>query len=191
MAQNGQVLRHASAKLKANKETVLKAVAQDGNSLECASAELKADKEVVLSAMNIENALKFACEELRCGGIKAYASFLLGVFSVPVSTFVVTVLHGSMAPQPTPRFLSFGSVAPDEVSPTTVARRRIHSSCILQKLNAHGTHHAVGLKKRIAAFAGVPCRDISHVPWSSVQSAMRVLHREELQAKSAEGAAHI
>ena len=31
-------------------------------------------------------------------------------------------------------------------------------ACVLQQLSAHGPHFAVGLKRRIAEFAGVPMR---------------------------------
>ena len=31
-------------------------------------------------------------------------------------------------------------------------------ACVLQQLSAHGPHFAIGLKRRIAEFAGVPMR---------------------------------
>ena len=36
-------------------------------------------------------------------------------------------------------------------------------SCVLQHLNAHGPHFAIGLKRRIAEFAGVPMRSTPRI----------------------------
>ena len=36
------------------------------------------------------------------------------------------------------------------------ARARAEPSCVLQKLNHHGIHHATLIKKAIAEYAGVP-----------------------------------
>ena len=64
--QNGWVLRHASAELRADRELVLAAVGQQGAVLEFASPELRADRDVVLAAVGQNGrALEFASPELR------------------------------------------------------------------------------------------------------------------------------
>ena len=62
-------LRHASAKLRADREVVLAAVAEDGLNLEHASAELQADRQVVqVAVQKTAGAIKFASTELLVGG---------------------------------------------------------------------------------------------------------------------------
>ena len=158
MAHNGLMLEHFSAELKADKEVVLAAVAQNGNALEHASAELKADKEVVPAAVAQEGgALGHASVELRNGGFGAYLEGLRNTYSVPVAVFTATVLFGS--PSPLPAAHNSEAACAREISG-------------LQKLNALGPEGAMAFKKRIAALAGVPCRELFPVPWSSVRAAL-------------------
>ena len=67
VAQNGGVLKHASAQLRGDRDVVSVAVAQDGWALEYASAELRADRDVVSVAVAQGGgwALRYASSELQ------------------------------------------------------------------------------------------------------------------------------
>jgi len=62
-----------SEEFKADKDFMLSAVNRDGLLLEIASDKLKSDKVLITVAVaNDCDAIKYASEELRCGGLKAY-----------------------------------------------------------------------------------------------------------------------
>ena len=69
VAQDGDLLEHASQELRADREVVLAAIKWDSLALRHASQELRADREFMLAAVaNNGDALKHASEELRLTG---------------------------------------------------------------------------------------------------------------------------
>ena len=159
VAGDGKSLEYASVELRADKEVVLTAVANDGKSLEYASKELRGDKEVIVEAMN--NGLRcggFFYIDFRIGnsGMDDYLKYLFDKFDVPVDLFVGTILFGSWM-----KHIDGANVA--KIPKKYFVEGKEDS--ILQKLNGLGHEGATTFKKEIAAFDGVPCRDICPVPY--------------------------
>jgi len=176
LMQNSRALTYSS-EFSGDKDILLAAVTHDGDMLEYASEELQADKEVVLAAVaqseRSRQALQYASPHLRDGGFEAYLSELFSIYSVPVLCFLSTVLFASMLPLAASHSTEAAPVTTTTPPTARMTRRCAHKSSGLQKLNALGPEGAMAFKKRIAAFAGVPCRDMCHMPWSSVRAAAR------------------
>jgi hypothetical protein len=84
-------------------------------------------------------------------------------FGLSVNTFMCTVLFGSKFPTTSTNEQAASSEITSSrppKAPTLVTHRALgacgaYPNCILSKLNRHGRHHAIALKKAIAEFAGV------------------------------------
>ena len=94
-------------------------------------------------------------------------STLMAAYNTPVCTFLDTVLIVTVFP-PNATAEVAGTVTARDQRARLGERKGIP---LLQKLNAHGPHFAQHFKKMIAAFAGVPCREICPQPWSKVTRA--------------------
>ena len=140
VAQKGDALLHASEELRADKDVVFAAIRQDIRAMKYASPELYADTEFMLAAVaHNQFALRYAVPELCNGGLRdhvlksidihrSFVFFLLAAMHRPMINDGITHHNRHMTPE----------------------------ICILRKLNTHGPHYAVHLKRRIADFAGIP-----------------------------------
>ena len=177
---DGSALLHAAAELCADKEVVLTAVTNFGNAIMSASSELQADCEVVLAAVaDTSEALAHASEDLRNGGFKAYLESLFNIYSVPVSVYLGTVLFGS-SPNIHERILVD---AVEKKKKKKSCQENAHFS-VLHKLNALGPEGSQDFKKKIAVYAGVPCRDLCGMSWRSVRTALQNLPNSQYPSRS-------
>ena len=119
-----------------DREAALEAAKQNGRALQCASEDLKAGRGVVLEAVKqYGDALQYASEDFRNGGLKA--QYVQGELAA-ADALAATFLCAAALPKRLGRGAAGGTMTG------------------LQMLSAHGPHHDSLLKKRIAAFAGVP-----------------------------------
>ncbi len=141
VAQNGKALQYASEDLKADKDAVLAAVAQNGKALRFASENIRADKDVVLAAVAQNGeALRFASTRLRRAGLRKHLIATI----LAHRSFVFFLFGAKSRPKPPP------AEGPAPPHPRVAAEE-----CVLSRLNAHGPHFAVHLKRRISDFVGV------------------------------------
>ena len=81
-----------------DREVIIEAVRQNGDALENASSELQSDLEVVLVAVANDDlfgfSLRHASPSLRYGGLESHVRDLLSYHTVPVYTYLSTILAG-------------------------------------------------------------------------------------------------
>ena len=141
----------------------MQAVQQDGVALYSASAEFKGDPEIVLAAVaQNADALKYASDELRNGGLKSNVWRLIGdVFNVSKPAFIATILFGAKA-------------APTVATTSDVKTKDCKLKCFLRLLQPSVVLPgplSTQIKKRIWGFAGVR----SGERWEDISSAARNL----------------
>jgi hypothetical protein len=142
--QGGDALQFASKDLRANPVIVTEAVKQNWEALMLASKDLRANPVIMTIAVNqYGDALGYASKALRNGGLKSYVESALSKFNTPMHVFKA--------------FLRATRFSPVGLSAATSEAERACTkpSCVLQKLNHHGIHHATLFKLAIAEYAGV------------------------------------